>query len=105
MSLKTRIWRLLGKFDRRLVLAEDRIESAVGACHQTLEVATELRAIAARLEAAVVEQGKTLGDAFETMRDERTRRVELGKQVMYLSGRVDTIERAYEVDRGPNGAA
>jgi hypothetical protein len=100
MSLKTRVWRLLGKYDRRLTLAEDRIELAVGACHQTLEVATELRAVAARLEAAVAEQGKTLGQAFESMRDERERRIGLGKEVMSLSGRVDTVER-----RGPSGAA
>lgn len=93
MSIRTRVWRLLGKFDRRLTLAEDRVESAVGACHDTLEIATELKATAARLEAAVAEQGSTLGDAFRSLRDERERRAGLGTEVMRLSGRVDTLER------------
>lgn len=102
MSLKTRVWRLLGKFDRRLVLVEDTVDEIRGVVHDVLAVVTELRAemrsSTSRIEAAVVEQGKTLGSAYAAMADERERRGGLGQELMRLSGRIDALER------GPRGA-
>lgn len=108
MSLKTRIWRILGKLDRRTTLIEDVVQQTSGAVVDVLEIATDLKATAAnlnataaRLEAAVVEQGKTLDRAMVTVNDERHRRAGLGAEVLELRHRVGLLEE----ERRPNGAA
>jgi hypothetical protein len=104
LSLKTRVWKLLGKFDRRVTLVEDTAERIEGAVHDMLEVATELKATAAilsakarsldgtaeRLERAVREQGKTLATVLDTQKDEGERRAGLGKEIF---GRLYVVEQ------------
>lgn len=108
MSIKSRVARLLGKFDRRVTLVEDSVERIEGAVDNILEMTTEMRAVARRLEGtaerlerAVSEQGKTLGNTLEGQRSESLIRAGLGREVMRLSARVDKLERGPE----PNGAA
>jgi hypothetical protein len=107
VSLKTRVWRLLGKFDRRVTLVESAVDRVEGAVNNLLVIGAELRAAAAnmrataeRLERAVAELSDTVqNDVLRAMADERQIRAGLGQEVMRLSGRVDTVER------GPRGAA
>lgn len=111
MSLKTRVWRLLGKLDRRITLTEDAVEQTRGAVNDMLDIGTDMRGKTARIdssveriERAVVELARTVADAMQSQRDEREIRAGLAKEVMRLSGRVDTVERHVEEGR-PNGAA
>jgi len=107
MSIKTRVWRLLGKFDRRLTLVESTAERTEGAVDDMLAIATELKATAAnlsataaRLEAAVAEQGRTLGGMLDTAHDERERRAGIGREQMAQSGRLDRVERKLGIEAG-----
>jgi hypothetical protein len=111
VRLKTRVWKLLGKFDRRVTLVESAAERTEGAVDDMLAIATELKATAAilsakaesldrtatRLEAAVCEQGKTIAGVLETQRDEGERRAGLGKELL---GRIYRVEQRI----GMNGA-
>jgi hypothetical protein len=114
MSIRTRVWKLLGKFDRRLTLVESAVERIEGAVDDMLAIATELKAMAAnlnaavtrleaavpRLEAAVTEQGRTLGSMLDTVQDERERRAGIGREQMAQSGRLDYLERKLGIGSG-----
>jgi hypothetical protein len=97
VSLKTRVWRLLGKLDRRVTLIEDTADEMRGVMHDVLSVVTELRAEmrtgVSQIRAAVVEQGRTMDNTLESVRDERDRRAGLGREVMAQSARIDRLER------------
>jgi hypothetical protein len=93
VSLRGRVRRLFAKFDRRVVLVEDAVESIGGAVLQMLEIKTEIQAAVARIERAVVEQGRTLGNALDGMRSEAQIRSGLGRELMEESARLDAVER------------
>jgi predicted nucleic acid-binding Zn-ribbon protein len=98
VSLRGRVHRLLGKFDRRVTLVESAAERIEGAVENILEIASELRAefraTALELKTAVAEIGKTVNDdLLQAMADERERRAGLGREVMAQSSRLDTVER------------
>jgi hypothetical protein len=114
MSLKSRVVRILTKLERRATLAEDSVERSEAVVLDVLAITTELRAAAANLQttanqlkAAVAEQGDTLANAMQGMRDESKRRAGLGKELMRESARLDEVERRLNhIEEGrPNGAA
>jgi len=85
-----------------------RLTRTEGAVNDMLDIATELketsaalRTTASRLEAAVSEQGDTLANALEGIRDESKRRIGLGRQVMEHEHRLGRLEFM----KATNGAA
>jgi hypothetical protein len=113
VSLKSRVVKILTKLERRSTLAEDSVERAEAVVLDVLDMTTELKAVAAmlqatasRLEVAVAEQGKTLSGVLDGLRDERQRRAGMGREafgrIFEVEQRLDALERE---ERPTNGAA
>lgn len=109
MSVRKRVWKLLGKFDRRVVLVEDAVERVGGAVENILAIVAEHRAAyandSARLERAMLELSRTVRDMLDSMADERERRAGVGREQMRQSSELDHLDRRVTALEGRRSGA
>jgi hypothetical protein len=92
-GLQRRVWKVLGLQDDSITLLEDTLERVEGATLAILAIVTELKATVARLETAVVEQGRTMHDTLNRVHEEAVIRGGVGQEQMRQSSVLDALDR------------